>query len=746
MIKDALDQLRQHRGIARVGAPSESDGLVQVEVDIPVELPSRAIALGVSATGVRAVETCTLVFRNWPMQSPRVLLRPDFPRNLPHINPGAAGTPVNPCIFEGSIDELLHRLGLDAVIDQIIDWLTKAAGGYLIDPAQGWEPTRRDSCPSIIVASADKLIAVTPLTGEIYESGAGYVCIEDGIYAYLDEGILSAPGLKFSQETKTVGKQQTQAGICPVLAVRAPVRVDGAHVVSTYHPESVVDLPSLLERARLAGVDSEALNQKLAQVYQDSVWASDANPRTWSAGLYVIVILLVERPTHLIGAPERRIEVLPYVVRFNVNPSDLFQREATAHPAFHSHSLTSQLLAQASGKSAKDLSKKIVFLGAGSLGSKLALHLGRAGFGSLALVDNDRMSPHNLARHALLRYSPAIDGNKAEMMREALAALSHYEVKSSSDNAVMLLKSEARFSEVVEGDVAFLIDSTASLQVLAALATSEPLDQHGVRVVRAQLYSFGRCAVLTREGKGRTTRADDLNALAFEIARGTPSVRSAITGGESNLARLFVGDNCSSLTMPMPDSVISRAASSMSIQIEHWLSEGCSDDGELCIGIEDASGLGLLWSKCTVSPTTVIPRKDRTGWEVRVLHHVASAIDADARKWGALETGGALVGRVNNETRTVTVTGLIAPPPDSTRSPVEFTLGTEGLAQALRQAHSDSAGHLMFVGTWHSHPMGGGHSGIDRQTLRKIAEIGNGLPMLSLVWTPHGFICEVEKV
>ena len=68
-----------------------------------------------------------------------------------------------------------------------------------------------------------------------------------------------------------------------------------------------------------------------------------------------------------------------------------------------------------------------------------------------------------------------------------------------------------------------------------------------------------------------------------------------------------------------------------------------------------------------------------------------------------------------------------------------------GLAQALTEAHAASVGHLMFVGTWHSHPMGGNHSGIAKDTLRKIATDGRGLPAVSLVWTPQGLICAVDR-
>jgi hypothetical protein len=69
-----------------------------------------------------------------PCPRPRPFLRADFPLNLPHINPHREGELVSPCLFEGSLDELLHRFGLDAIVDQLIDWLHKAAAGHIAGP------------------------------------------------------------------------------------------------------------------------------------------------------------------------------------------------------------------------------------------------------------------------------------------------------------------------------------------------------------------------------------------------------------------------------------------------------------------------------------------------------------------------------------------------------------------------------------------------------------------------------------
>lgn len=748
MIEHALAQLHQHGSLTRVGEPTTyDDGSIRVEIDVLVGLPSRAAREGVSATGVRKTETCTLVFSRWPQRAPRPYLRQDFPLDLPHINPYSPGSLVSPCIFEGSLDELMHRLGLDAVIDQLIDWLTKAASGTLIDPSQGWEPTRRDygQGRSLIIASAENLIAATPQDGSIVSFQSSYLCNGTGIEATLDSKTKNETQLEFIQKTWAVNGNDYVFGRCAAFAMRAPVHEDGSHVFFTYQPESVVDAQSLYERAESVGVDSAKLQEELEKHYRLSVIGAPGDAHTWKAGFYVIVILLIERPMPLIGAPDRKVEVLPYVVRFNVKPEQINAVDATAHPALHSHSLTPTLLAQTAGKPASVISKKVALVGVGSLGSKLGLHLARSGIGKLTLIDDDSMSPHNAARHALLSLQSHVTRKKAEMMRSAISELSQDAI-AYPENVVGILGNKERFEAIFPDDVELVIDSTASLQVLSALSSVSPFDSHRARLVRAQLYASGRCALLMFEGKERSARVDDLNVLFFEISRHSPNLRKPLTEENSDLSRLFVGDNCRSLTMKMSDSTISRAAAAMALKLENWLDSGGSEDGEICIGIEDPSGLGMNWMCQPVKPTTVIPPKEEGGWTVRVLSHVADAINADSLKWGALETGGALIGRMSSETRTITVSGLIPAPPDSKRKPAAFVLGVEGLSQELRTAHRDSVGHLMFVGTWHSHPMGGGHSGIDRETLSKIAGLGKGLPMLSLVWTPSGLICEVEQI
>lgn len=247
------------------------------------------------------------------------------------------------------------------------------------------------------------------------------------------------------------------------------------------------------------------------------------------------------------------------------------------------------------------------------------------------------------------------------------------------------------------------------------------------------------------EGRQRDVTTDDLCALLFERCRSDAQLRAALKGTSSELTQVFVGDNCRSLTAPMSDATVSRSAALVAMQLERWLAHGLPDAGQLGVGVQQGDGIGMNWALVSHGATTVLPVADDGGWTVRVLSGVRDVINADAARWGTKETGGALIGHVSHETRTIVVAGLVPASADSRRSPARFVLGTEELRKNLRQAHEDSVGYLMFVGTWHTHPRGGTHSSIDRETLGWLAEEFGGVPAVSLIWIPGNLICAIDR-
>jgi hypothetical protein len=123
--------------------------------------------------------------------------------------------------------------------------------------------------------------------------------------------------------------------------------------------------------------------------------------RGWVHGLYAIVILTVQRPASLVGSPGRSVEVLPYVVRYELNASIAPERNATVHPPFTRMRCLPNCW---QGRPAFHL-QHIAAAGHARLEAwdrKSRCNWGERAFGSMTFVDNESMSPHNAARHALI--------------------------------------------------------------------------------------------------------------------------------------------------------------------------------------------------------------------------------------------------------------------------------------------------------------------------------------------------------
>ena len=145
---------------------------------------------------------------------------------------------------------------------------------------------------------------------------------------------------------------------------------------------------------------------------------------------------------------------------------------------------------------AKIRAARVLIVGAGGLGSPLALYLAAAGVGTLGLVDDDTVSLSNLQRQILFTTSD-VGRPKTEAAAEALAALNPgvavetHPVRLTADNAKILI---GGYDIIADGsdnfDTRFLVNDTcfvlrktlvsaAVTEFEGQLATFKPYDQSG---------------------------------------------------------------------------------------------------------------------------------------------------------------------------------------------------------------------------------------------------------------------------
>lgn len=753
------DRRREDRAVARalriiqahpnvVSAKAETldakSGSWTAEIKVQVNLPNAWAANGQSPGGVREIEPVTFVFPSlFPVRPPIIYLRRDFDRTLAHVQPGAPVDPPEPCIVDGSLVELLQEQGLPGVLNQLVCWLENAALGHLIDPKQGWEPVRRDDLPGFVVADATGLRGlVSRNAGSVVfgfdyllfageESGASYV------YGEVGTNVLT-PNRKtinaLIRELSLPKSKDVRVGSSLAIVAWPGRQPSGDPVVADrYEPETVTDFGGLMARASSYGC-AGALRDKLNWL---KMCLSDHRN---SESFPLAVILCARRPYPVIGS-DSPIELCPYVIDV-APPTFLALGDRTSvFPIGHRHAITVPLLRQLSGYNGNDGSLNWVQVGCGSLGSKIALHLARAGRSPGTVIDRGYLSPHNAARHALAPDAGAmhlhwIEG-KARALADAIEGLGQKPIAVARDVIPVSRHADLAKKWLPRKSWA-IVNATASLAVREALGSVPP----GIeipRVLEASLFAGGQIGLLSVEGPGRNPDTLDLITETYALARADEHLRPTMFGSGRSITRQTIGEGCGSATMMMTDARVSMYAAPMAEAIHRMQRTSLPEKaGRLLIGALGTDGLGLSWTDQTVPPVLIVEGEGPDGWTVRISARASRKITEEVCRWPTAETGGILMGRISEAARTFYVADVLPAPEDSVRSPHEFVMGTRGARMAIRD-YTESCHYSLFcLGTWHSHLAASGPSGLDRRTAAAVA-LARIAPSVLLIHTPAGY-------
>jgi integrative and conjugative element protein (TIGR02256 family) len=167
--------------------------------------------------------------------------------------------------------------------------------------------------------------------------------------------------------------------------------------------------------------------------------------------------------------------------------------------------------------------------------------------------------------------------------------------------------------------------------------------------------------------------------------------------------------------------------------------DGGPSKGELWIGKLTDDEMGALWKLIEVGPTETLRLRIEAPWEIRIPQRASRIMFEEMNAWREIETGGVLMGRLSLYNHCFNIVRLVEAPPDSTRTRNSFTLGVEGLRAKIQEIHDKSGGMLAYLGTWHSHPLGGDASEIDKKMIAQLRGLPFGAPAVGLIVTPSGF-------
>jgi len=663
-----------------------SDSNAKISANVTVNLPSKFIKAGITEIGVKKNEDVKFLFSSsFPLKAPTIQLRDDFPRCFPHINPSEKR--VLPCIYEGDLSELLQQSGwMNEILNQLVDWLEKAASNDLLNYEQGWEPMRNDRIEGFIRYDIDDVLSAIEK-------------IKQSSYLNLKIDYISRNGAIIAGSLP----QKDNVKIAQLAIFITP------KVVEEYVPNDIMNLGQLCNYANSIGLDG--LKDTIKEIDLGNI---DDDK--------LFVILAIRRPADIIGT-DSNIEFLNFVINKKPNHRRNKGKEkkrtlpdCTIGMLTHVSLKSPALLQRISGaKINKDEIKPIVLLGCGSLGSKVGIHLTRNGNGPFRCIDNDLFMPHNNARHALTFTYPE---NKAELMSLSILSISGTKAEPVKENAFDVDYSNSRM----------IIDSTASLPVRNFLMSRSDLPP----IVSCSLYRKGRCGLLLIENRERTSRLTSIWAYLYYRSLSDTEIRKTLFS--RNLDGVLIGQSCSSQTLVVDDARISLMASTMSLRIQGVLENGLPDNSEILISEYD-DNYSLTSRMYAVSEFVKLESKKERDWEVYISGPVIDKMRELMHEKKPNETGGALLGSVFLYPKAIVITGLIKAPPDSTETPALFMMGIEGLEQEIKKTGRMTNGKVTYLGTWHSHPHGGGPSSTDKGTFRKLLFVRNYEPTVCLIVT-----------
>jgi integrative and conjugative element protein (TIGR02256 family) len=406
--------------------------------------------------------------------------------------------------------------------------------------------------------------------------------------------------------------------------------------------------------------------------------------------------------------------------------------------------------------------RRVLILGAGALGAPIAADCVRAGARQVTVIDNSAVHPGILVRQP---YADADIGKpKAAVLAKRLGRI-RPETTVIGQVGDVLATVLGEHADLPDADL--IIDATANPMVAAKLELRRwPARDRWPPVCTVVIGHRADRGLATLSLPGATGAGADL------LRRVGLAARTDQTAQLRDLADdLFPHPPRADFFQPEPgcsQPTFVGSASQVAALAAHLLT------GTLATLAGHAAGRPVAPMSALVVrldtdldqpprplarlgwPNDLTSTDPATGYEVRLAAGALAELRAETRRGARLrdrkvETGGLLLGQIDDACRVVWVSAASGPPPDSRLSAQHFQHGIQGVEELIAHHDQSSAGTVRFVGLWHSHPDGpAAPSPTDRQGMadllvpfrraprRALLAIVGGLPSRWSAWLKAG--------
>jgi hypothetical protein len=336
-------------------------------------------------------------------------------------------------------------------------------------------------------------------------------------------------------------------------------------------------------------------------------------------------------------------------------------------------------------------SRKAVLVGAGAIGSQTAMILDREGRFVWTVVDDDRLLPHNLARHSL-EFQHQGEPKASALSQQLDRLRPPNTTPSSREITCNVLRPGRRAAELNEA----LSEADVIIDTSASVAVSRFLADHTAKARRASIFfnPAGEAVVILAEPTNRHLTLRDLEAQYYRAVLRQPELERHLSATGERFA--YTGA-CRALTNRIPQS---RAALLSSISAAGLVTAFAQP--------EPAVGIWTLRPDSSVTcyrpVASPIKRARRLDWSITIADDLVREVQTIRAKSLPGETGGALLGVIDAAARSIHIVQALTAPPDSVEEPGGFERGIADLEQSIRAAMVRTMDQVRYVGEWHSHP------------------------------------------
>lgn len=679
-----------------------------VVLRVEVELPQRRIH------PIQPFERIAVYFDDSADSTPEVVvLRKDFPRT-PHLNLRSDEYPRSLCLYDEPFRDVARRWTPQRFVESIRDWLALTAKGKLHQDDQPLEPLMFGQVGAIVLpadvvdASAEERPNRLTVTATSMENGKLFLIAERSERGLAKERLRMMASVHLCGTLEHGIIRRKPSSVKELADFVAPAGLDLLGELRTrlqeWKEESSKD-PSVLEsRVALVVVMPKARRSDLATESRE-VWAFLSADTVSEAG-------------RKLGVWEVKDGAIGYILGCDAGKTGDDLRLDLLNPVLR---LTRQ--SAASLNRSRLETPPIAAVGVGALGSQVVVNLARSGYGTWTLIDDDRLLPHNLARHAL--FGDFVGYPKGETV--ALAANSITDGEPAFTTVIADVVSPGDKATAVKtalDEAALILDMSASVSVARHLASKVESQSR-----RASLFltPTGEDLVLLAEDRERSSPLDSLEMQYYRAL-----VTDARLDGhfKPRDQRRRYGQSCRDVTSDLPQELVALHAAIGGRAVKDTVS-----DPSARITIWRASLDGNV-RRIDVDAAEEI--RHRIGeWTVSIDSNLIRELARIREAKLPRETGGVLLGAFDLEAKVLYLAHTIASPPDSQEWPTLYIRGCKGLPKKIEEVGRATDGMLEYVGEWHSHPndTSTAPSDDDLQVFAWLTDLmkGEGLPAVMMI-------------